>query len=167
MIYWNDFVHDGKAYPLNHLHPEIWEFKQAAKGDKPERVYRTRIIYSLHTFAEEKGCLPYSDNRETRSFCFDRYKDSFMLPKIIKSIGKGYVFHTGRDNFLRIDTGEAQEYEVFFTVLKSKEKDVDLQIYIQSAYLRTKGHSPRAGKIRFSVISFNVMNNKKIKPHRR
>jgi len=166
MIYWNDFVHDGITYPLGHLHPEIWEFKQASKGDKPEIVYKILIIYSLHCFTVKGGTkLPYSDNRETRNFCFKRYEDSKMLPEIIKALGAGYVYHTGRQNFLRIDQGAAKEYEVFFTVTRTQ--NADLQIYIQSAYLRTRGHSPVAGKIRFAVIAHNTQKGKKIKPPRR
>jgi len=165
MIYWNDFINAGVTYTLKHLHPEIWEFTQAAKGDKPAIVYKIKIIYSLHCFTVKDGTdRPYSDNRETRNFCFDRYEDSKELPKIIKSLGSGYVYHTGRQNFLRIQ-GVDKEYEVFFTVTKTKE--VDLQIYIQSAYSRTRGHSPKAGKIRFSVIAHNTLTGKKIKPPRR
>lgn len=168
MIYWNNFLHNGVAYPLNHLHPELWVFTQPAKGDKPAINYTIRVIYSLHTFTtKEVGDRPYSDNRETRNFCFNRYDDSKVLPQVIKAIGNGYVFHTGRDNFLRIDQGLDTEYEVFFTAIKSKEKNADIQLYIQSAYLRTRGDTPRAGKIRFSVIAFNIMRGKKIKPHRR
>ncbi|PKH88314.1 hypothetical protein [Colwellia sp. Bg11-28] len=166
MIYWNDFVCDGITYPLKHLHPEIWEFTQAAKGDKPEKVYKIRIIYSLHCFTVKGGTkLPYSDNRETRSFCFTRYEDSKMLPEIIKTLEAGYVYHTGRQNFLRIDQGTAKEYEVFFTVTRTQ--GVDLQIYIQSAYLRTRGHTPKAGKIRFAIIAYNTLIGKKISPPRR
>lgn len=163
MIYWNDFVHEGKVYPLNHLHPEIWEYVQEAKGDKPERRYRIRILYSLHTFTKEGHYPPYSDNRETREFCFDRHKVSAVLPEVIKTLGRGYVLHTGRDNFLKLEDG----YEVYFTLLKSKEKVADLQLYIESAYVRTKGHTPNGGKIRFPVLCYNVLNNKKVKPHRR
>ena len=84
MIYWKPFTHIGETFELTHLHPEIWEFKQPAKGKNPARIYKIRIIYSLHCFTiKQVGTSPselnYSDNRETREFCFERYQTSLQL----------------------------------------------------------------------------------------
>ncbi len=143
-----------------------------AKGDKPAQTYRIRIIYSLHCFTvmyqnSNDPALNYSDNRETRTFSYERYQLSFQLPKIIKTLEQGFVYHTGKRNFLRIDNANGEQLEVFFTVQKSKESELDLQLYVQSAYVRTKGNSPKAGKIRFAIVAYNTLNNKPIKPHRR
>jgi hypothetical protein len=172
MIKWNDFTLSGKDYPLSHLWPEIWTYTQAPKGDKPGINYNIRVIYSLHCFTKKIAIgddenLKYSDDRETRTFCFDRYKSSLLLPEIIKRLGEGYVYNTDRQNFMRISDGILKGYEVYFTALKSKEPTVDIQLYISSAYLRTRGYSPKAGKIRFSVIAKKIKNNEKIKVHRR
>lgn len=172
MIYWLPFKHDDKAFDLSHLHPQVWEFVQAGKGNKPARTYKIRIIYSLHCFTVKRtengdDSLNYADNRETRTFCYDRYKRSSQLPAIIQTLGSGYVYHTGRQNFLTIDNGNGETFEVFFTVRKSKESNLDLQIYVQSAYVRTRGNSPRAGKIRFAIVAYNTLHNKPVKPHRR
>jgi hypothetical protein len=172
MIKWNPFSHGSKNYELTHLWPEIWVYTQEAKGDKLAIVYNIQIIYSLHCFTKKKeldadATLDYSDTRETRTFCFDRYDYSFLLPEILRRLEKGYVYHTGKKNFMRIDKDENEEYEVFFVVNKSKLAGIDIQLYINSAYLRTRGKSPKAGKIKFSVVAFNTMNNKPIKVYRR
>lgn len=171
MIYWKSFQHQGNEFSLEHLHPKIWLYEQAATDTKPAIPYRIRVIYSLHCFTvmrdETKPKLDYSDDREIRTFCFDRYEWSKLLNEVIENLDEGHVYHTGRQNFLRIRSTSGSEYEVFFTLMKSKEKGVDLQLYVQSAYLRTRGSSPKAGKIRFSVIAYNTKANKPIKVHKR
>jgi glycerol-3-phosphate cytidylyltransferase-like family protein len=68
------------------------------------------------------------------------------------------VFHTGHQNFLRINKADGV-YEVYFTVRRSKDVNFDLEIYVQSAYKRTKGKSPNAGKIRFYMVAYNTLHN--------
>jgi hypothetical protein len=148
-----------------------WALTQSAAKGKPERNFHFRIIFSLHTFTQ--SCkdhhdpeLFYADARETRSFSFHRHEASFQLRDVIQNLEKGYVFHTGHQNFLRIDKADGI-YEVYFTVKRSKEDGFDLEIYVQSAYKRTQGNSPNAGKIRFYVVAYNTLHNKPIKPTRR
>lgn len=171
MIKWEAFSYNGEIYDLSHLWPELWTYEQPASNGKAAKHYRIRIIYSLHCFTMGKETghdpkLSYADAREARTFCFTRHTQSYLLPEIMKNIGAGYVLHTGYSSYLRVDSGSAQ-YEVYFSVTRSKEKCADLQINIKSAYIRTKGGEPKAGKIRFSVIAFNTLNNKPIKPIRR
>tara|TARA_R110001606_G_C15400859_1_gene652970 strand:+ start:1052 stop:1504 length:453 start_codon:yes stop_codon:yes gene_type:complete len=148
-----------------------WVLIQEARGGNPERTYRIETIFSLHTFTRSKEAhhdddLSYSDSREQRTFCFERYKDSKHLPAIIRDMGMGYVQHTGHQNFLRIDTSHGT-YEIYFVVRRSKKSEFDLEIFVQSAYARSKGNSPKAGKIKFYVVAYNTLHNKPIKPPRR
>lgn len=171
MIYWKTFRFQNNNYSLEHLHPRVWLYEQHATESKPAIQYRIRVIYSLHCFTvrrdENLPELDYSDDREVRTFCFDRYLWSKHLNEIIENLGEGYVYHTGRQNFLRVRSSSGTEYEVFFTLIKSKEQEIDLQLYVQSAYLRTRGSSPQAGKIRFAVIAYNTKSNKPIKVFKR
>ena len=171
MIYWSPFHYQNIEYDLSHLHPMRWTLTQPAINGKPEKNYRFSVVFSLHTFTQSfedrhDRELSYSDARETRAFCFNRYQDSFELPEIIQRLDQGYVFHTGKQNFLRIDKDNGT-YEVYFVVKRSKLPDIDLDIYVQSSYKRTKGNSPKAGKIKFTVVAYNTMNNRPIKPPRR
>jgi len=171
MIKWEAFSCNGKVYDLSHLWPDLWNYEQPSINNKPAKFYSIRIIYSLHCFTKGKEenhdpLLNYADARETRTFCLNRHNQSYGLPEIIKNIGNGYVLHTGKRNYLRVDIGNAQ-YEVYFSVTRSDEKGVNLQLYVQSAYIRTHGGQPNAGKIKFSVVAFNTLNNKPIKPSRR
>jgi hypothetical protein len=118
-----------------------WTMILPAAKSKPARNYRFSVVFSLHTFTQAKeyghdSNLFYSDARETRTFCFNRYQDSLELPNIIQGLNQGHVFHTGKQNFLRIDKG-SDTYEVYFVVKRSKRLGFDLDIYVQSAYKRT------------------------------
>jgi hypothetical protein len=172
LIYWKAFEHQGETHSLDHLHPMSWKLNQEAKGTNPQRIYNIEITFSMHAFTRSidhsqiDESLHYSDKKETRHFCFERYELSKQLPAIIQSLDKGYVFHTGRQNFMRIDIADAK-YEIYFVVRRSAKADFDLDIYIQSAYQRTYGNSPRAGKIKFYVVAHNTLHNKPIKPHKR
>ncbi|MDH5302139.1 MAG: hypothetical protein OEW58_12330 [Gammaproteobacteria bacterium] len=173
MIYWQPFEYKGEVYSLGHLHPELWTFCQVKQG-KNDAVYRIQVTYSLHTFTkglreEHSEDLAYSDNKEIRTFCFNRYEWSHSLPGAIKGLDQGYVYSTGKRNFLRIPKGDgsAGEYEIFFTLTKASAQGVDLNLYVSSAYYRTYGSAPKAGKIRFGIAAFNIMHNKPIKVHRR
>ena len=79
MIQWKPFIFQSVEYDLTHLHPFEIEFKQAAIQDKPEKSYFFQVCFSLHCFTYKNlgnadNKLLYSDNRETRVFCFERYE---------------------------------------------------------------------------------------------
>ncbi len=79
MIPWKPFIYKGKTYSLQHLHPFEFEVIQEAKGNKPERKYPFNAAFSLHCFSKkitpnDNPELFYKDNRERRTFCFERYE---------------------------------------------------------------------------------------------
>lgn len=174
---WNPFTHSGQEYDLSHLHPFSMEVLQPAQGDKPERIYGVDVIFSLHCFTRsvqegDDETLAYSDNRETRTFCFDRYKYTQYLPAVIRKINERTCYQTGKGNFLTIeiltDENEQVEYEIYFEASKSGKKPARVNLYVQSAYVRDQGREYRKTrrKIRFSIIAYNVLHNKPIKPAR-
>ena len=171
-IKWNEFEHENKNYKLDHLWPETVTFTVPAKGDLPEKNYRVQIIYSLHCFTrgmKDTDCatLKYSDSKEDRTFCFDRYDYSFHLPKIIRALNEGYVFHTNHSSYLRLDNNGPNHYEVHFTLSRTKQKEADLLLRVNSAFERTKGQTQKAGKVKFNILLKNTLLNKKTKPYKR
>jgi len=150
-----------------------------SKPAKPEIVYKFLVEFSLHCFTikpnKNKGetlsdfctSLYYKDSRETRVFCFERYKLSKNLPQIAKEISERQCYHTGKGNFFVIELtdkeGQSAEYEIYFKVSRAGSK---LKLFIESAYIRDKEHSssqPSKKKIKFFVIAHNVRNGKPIK----
>lgn len=172
---WNAFNHQGTVYDLSHLHPFELLIVQPATAKDPERPYRFRVAFSLHCFTQsivdgDDPALAYRDNRETRTFCFTRYRLSRYLPDIIQGIGARKCLHTGKGNFFVVelvdDDGTTVEYEIYFDVRRATAKRGMMKIFVQSAYVRDTDSRPyrRHGKsIRFYVIAFNRQMNKPIK----
>ena len=138
------------------------------------------IEFSLHCFTRgpntRRGeelhhvdrALHYSDSRETRIFCFDRYGLSFALPDIAKSLNQRPCFHAGRGNFFVTEPMDGSEgrktYEVYFNV--SRVNRGLLRLFVQTAYVRdsARGSSqPKRKKINFFVIAHNTRMGKEIK----
>jgi hypothetical protein len=108
MIKWNSFIFENKEYELTHLHPFEMELKQEATQEKPEKSYYFEVCFSLHCFTYKNldnadNKLLYSDKRETRVFCFERYELSKNLPKIIRTIFERHCYHTGHSNYFIIE----------------------------------------------------------------
>jgi hypothetical protein len=137
---------------------------QLTNNEFDGRDLKIRVQFSIHCFSIDKTTtadpdLDYSDNRETRTFCFNRYGDSFPLKEFIEILLNDYVFHTDRRNFMYLPNGG----ELFFTLSKADSSvDHDLNFYVQSYYKRTRGNTPKAGKARFRVIVYKVFKNQKI-----
>jgi hypothetical protein len=176
MIAWRAFVHDGQTYDLSHLHPQLINFTQKAKGEKPAREYEVQLVYSLHCFT--RGChadvatdnaLAYSDSRETRLFDFGRYECSKQLPEIVRALPVSPCYHTGHGNFFTVKLfnallGEEETYEVYFKASRSSTRPVRLTLFVQSAYVRDRAHGnpPSRKKINFFVILHNTLHRKPI-----
>ncbi len=166
---------------MGHLRAFDCTFTQEAKGSAPEREYAFVVEFSSHCFTrgpnKHRGetlndvdrALHYKDSRDTRIFCFQRYKLSHRLPDIAREITYKSCYHTGKGNFFVVelvnDNDEKQEYEVYFKV--SRASKGKLRLYIESAYIRDSQHGssqPIRKKIKFFVIAFNVKSGKPIKP---
>ncbi|PLY11754.1 MAG: hypothetical protein C0631_18995 [Sedimenticola sp.] len=174
---WRPFTYQGTTYDLSHLHPFEWTYVLPATGDKPARHYPFVVTFSLHTFTkgiEDRAYvdteLLYSDSREEREFDFDRYELSKRLPEIVQSLGTRKCRHAQGGNFFTIDLidegGASRSYEVYFTASRSGKRQGRLNLFIQSAYERTRNHGARPESkppIRFHVIAHNTLNNKPIK----
>lgn len=172
---WKPFQLQGTIYDLSHLNPRTHQYRQAAKGDKPERLYTVEIIFSLHCFTRRcaDGEMPgrrldYSDDRETRQFDFQRYELSRRLPAIVEGLQQRRCYHTGKGNFFSVEIiNEDQtvtEYDIFFAASRSTRKGV-INLFVQSAYVRDDEHNsnrPHRKPISFDVILFNTLNNKPI-----
>ncbi len=175
---WQPFTYEGEEFLLEHLAPFEIVVVQEAKANKPKREYHCYVEFSMHCFTRKRDdsdktthALNYSDSRETRVFCFDRYEYSKKLKGIISSIGNRKSYHTGHGNYFIVEllnnNGDKEEYEIYFTVSKSGKRKGKLNLYIQSAYIRDKQHNQLRRKrkpIGFQIIAFNTLNNKLINP---
>lgn len=176
MIKWKPFTFEGTVYDLTHLHPKHLSYRQVATGDKPERVYTVDVTFSLHCFTrgikpgeQPRHSLLYADSRECRVFDFRRYALSRELPAIVEELHRRKCYHSGKGNFFVVELvtheGERLDYEIYFEASRSSRKGV-VNLYVQSAYVRDEAHRgnrPKNKPISFTVILFNVQNNRPIR----
>lgn len=181
MKQYEPFVINEHIFSLSHLDPFYTEYVQPAKQDKGEKRYRCLIEFSSHCFTrspnKHKGetlesydsTLHYTTQKETRIFCFERYQLSLQLPDILREMDKQKCFFTSaNDKFLTISiqnqAGENVDYEIYFSLKKSKKCDV--HIFINSAYVRSADYQAaplRRKPISFFVLLNNTLINKRIK----
>ena len=168
------FLYQDEEYDLSHLDPFEWVYTAPKSKKRPERTYKLKVIFSLHTFTRglrNESCrdLRYRDDRECRIFDFLRYELSKQLKGIVCTLGDRRCYHTHHGNFFTIELvgqGEKLDYEIYFKVSRSSTKGW-LNLYVQSAYVRGSEYQssqPRKRKIGFQVIAYNVQNKKAINP---
>jgi hypothetical protein len=174
MIRWQPYTSDtGQAYPLFHLHPFRYGLVLSS-GTEAE----IRVGFALHCFtracdADDVESQYYSDDRETRTFCPDRYALSFRLPDIARNLATSKCGFAKDDNFVTINVdsegGVSRSYGVFFNVLRVKDVDgVAILLTIQSAYeLRPGKQVPVRGSIKFTRLVELTLEGVKPKPAQR
>jgi hypothetical protein len=118
---------EGRAYPLHHLHPFRKPFTLEGAGRHPERTLELYFGFSIHTFtrrvmAEDDPANDYSDDRETRTFDYGRYKLSFKLPRIAQELGSRTCYFarsvTGLVNYVTLELDNNTRYAAFFNLKK-------------------------------------------------
>ena len=180
-----NFNYKGQVFDLSHLVPFYCEYIHPASASSDEKIYRCIVEFSGHCFtkspnqrkgetlASYESELHYSLATETRIFCFERHRYSLQLPQIIKELANRKCFFTSADDkFLTIEVqneeGKTVDYEIYFSLKKSKEKQCDIHLFINSAYIRSDDYKPvnhpiRRKSISFFVLLHNTLTNKRIK----
>lgn len=171
---WRPFTLGETTYDLSHLHDQALAFTQPAKGENPEVVYDVVVEFGLHCFTrglESSETLDpkvsYCDSRECRHFDVHRYELSKLLPGIVADLHRRRCFHSGKGNFFLVElvgpTGAVQQYEIYFTVSRAGGGQGALKLFVQSAYVRTRGNQPQRKPIGFCILLHNIKNNKPIR----
>lgn len=172
-IWWKPFTFEEQEYDLRHLHPYIITQSIEAKGKNPRREFRLNVSYSLHCFTrnpkdgeEISDDLAYSDSREKRIFCFERWELSMKLPEIVRTLQQRRCLHTESEEFVTIEVvhkGRTFDYAVFFTVSKARKAEgAEINLFINSAHERFNELVYKK-PISFNIILINKYLNKGIK----
>lgn len=132
-----------------------------AKDGRPETAVTVRVGFALHCFtkkieATDVSTDRYGDDREARTFCYQRYELSKRLGEIVRSLQARPCAFASDDNYVTVDVttpaGVALRYGVFFNVKRVNEPNVVLLV-VQSAYcLDPQKPQPAKGKIGFNVL---------------
>lgn len=180
MSWWPYVDQNGQCFPLHHVHPFRYDIEMEAQNGRPAVTVTVNVGFGMHCFT--RGCEPqdqawehYSDERETRTFCHDRYGLSHRLPDIARTLVSRQCFFARDDNFVTIDIstngqgGQPEQYGVFFNVkLWKKQGPNNVLLVIQSAYKLSSGKSSMSNdKIRFKVLLGHALRNTKPQKQRR
>jgi hypothetical protein len=166
LIRWQPHTNkDGKRFPLNHLHPFRYEVVMPAKDHRLETVVAVHVGFGMHCFtkkieSEDDPNDRYSDDREVRTFDYERYEHSKRLATVARELQQRPCAFAKDENFVCLDVidanGEKRRYGVFFNIKKWAGEGRDnnaVLLVVQSAYcLDPKKPDPRGGKIRFNVL---------------
>ena len=153
----------GKTYPLNHLHPFRFEVVMPAQAGRPDTTVLVHVGFGLHCFTKkiEPGDPPeelYCDDRERRTFDYQRYALSTRLKEIARELPQRPCAFAKDENYVTVDVrnddGTDLRYGVFFNVKRWRERGTNaVLVVIQSAYALDENKPlPGRGRIRFNVL---------------
>jgi hypothetical protein len=120
VLFWKDHTPSAsERYTMSHLHPFRQRIELPATDKLAPRVVDLHVCFGLHTFTRTIGPYDesrqlYRDNRETRTFCPTRYRRSFELPAIIRTLeARRCEFARGMSgmvNYVTVETADGERY---------------------------------------------------------
>jgi hypothetical protein len=124
--------------------------------------------------AGDLEALLYRDNREIRTFCFDRYALSKQLPEIARTLAARKCGFAKDDNYVTVDVqqdcGKTLCYGVFFSVKtwRNGAGVNGLLLVIQRAYeLKPEKEAPGRDSISFARLLELTLQGIRPRPPRR
>jgi hypothetical protein len=113
----------------------------------------------------------YSDNRETRCFCRERYEHSHRLPTIVREIPtcRQLFFAralSGIANYATFDMGGGVTYAVYFDLMLYKSRGPNtVLLMVESAYVHEPGKPDTTeGRISFNALLGHALRGTRPKP---
>ena len=164
LIRWRDHVPRAEErYSLAHLHPFVRPLHLRQTARYAARDVQLYLSFGLHTFTRattfsDRPEDVYRDNREARTFCKERYRNSFDLPEIFRSIEtRRCEFARGRNaaiNYVIVETSHSDRYAVFFDLRRFRKAGEDaVHLMVQTAYeLDRNKPGPGKGRIHFHSL---------------
>lgn len=155
------FRHKGQIYDPSHLNDFIFPYHFGFA------IYRIRVSFSCHCFTKALDNTPYhlqyKHGKESREFCFDRFELSKMLPNLIRTLGNVTFYESQKRDYLIIklndDFAPSQHYTIFFNFEKTGNKESDITIYVNSAYIK-ENEIVDAPAIKFNSLLLHILNGK-------
>jgi hypothetical protein len=123
----------GVEYDLTHLDSHVI----AVPGKT--RTHRVRVSYGCHCFAREllpgdHRDLHFPDNGNIRCFSPTRAIQSKRLRGIVQAAVGGVAYFSQGRNMVLVQRMTGGPYAVFFNLAKAKRKDIDVVMFVASAY---------------------------------
>lgn len=142
MTHWAPLTIGGVKHCLTHVHPMMLVVTPKPGGPS----LRVLVTFGCHCFARERQAGDPEDHiipdgpdpLKARCFCPNRYGHSKNLRRIIRAAASAptRAYFTEEQNMALIEriNGGAVPYCVFFKVKPSAEKNLDVAMFVASAY---------------------------------
>ena len=169
LLCWKDHRPNAtERYSLSHLHPFVRQIELAETNRHAARTVDLHVSFGLHTFtrateAHDGSHELYQDNREVRTFCTERYRRSYELPCIIRTLERRKCEFarglSGETNYVTVETSDGKRYAAFFDIRRFKRAGPNgLHLAVQSAYVLDPGKpAPGKGRIHFHALLGHVL----------
>lgn len=165
LMRWRPYTdRQGNVYPLSHLHPFRYQISVSLPAHEPPVTAQVAVGFGLHCFTrkthprDEEAAL-YCDDRETRTFCTDRYALSKRLPEVSRSLASRPCRFAKNENYVTVDvltdSAITRRYGVFFKLRKWQDggNRLGVLLIVQSAYELDPAKPLQAnGSIRFTRL---------------
>lgn len=148
---------------FSHLSPFV--FVMAA--DMPQ-LARLSVLVSFghHTYsrsitADDDPKWQLGPPNDRRCFCPERHALSFGLPDAIRRAAEGRVYFSqdwrlDQRNFLIIETGQGAPYIAAFNLVRARQVNADLAMFVVSAYVRENLKVSRLERIKFRTLAQKI-----------
>lgn len=168
LLSWKDHTPSTtERYTLAHLHPFLQRIELAATDKHPARIVELYVSFGLHTFtraieARDGDHEIYRDNREARTFCPARYRRSFELPGIVRTLEKRRCEFArgmrGLVNYVTMET-DGERYAAFFDLRRFRKLGpTAVHLTVESAYVLERDKpAPGKGRIHFHTLLGHVL----------
>lgn len=166
MAFFKNKTINGQVYDLSHLDPFTYSLSVG------EDTFTVAVEFSCHCFTEKldparhSPGLHYQHGNELRAFDIERCGLSMMLPDKIRAFGNRTVYHTKHGSFFFLNDHRMPQgnipYVGFFRAYRLKKQGIDVQLYIDSAYLKP-GMTQWASPVRFTTLVAAIANNRDLR----
>jgi hypothetical protein len=169
LLAWKDHTPStAERYSLAHLHPFVQQIELAATEKHSACAVRLFVSFGLHTFtraieAHDGDNEIYRDNREARTFCPERYRRSFDLPNIIRTLERRRCEFargmSGLINYVTMETRDGERYAAFFDLRRFRKLGpTAVHLTVESAYVLDRDKpAPGKGRIHFHTLLGHVI----------
>lgn len=136
---WGSFEYNDVSYSLSHLDAHEVVFN----GRKED--YKFIVTYSMHCFAKEETPfnvpVVFSDGRESKPVCMERYEASKQLRTIINGLHDVRLYKTDNEKFFTFHmmnsaTNKIEPYKVCIVFFKEKRL---LRMHVLTAFFAREG----------------------------
>jgi len=165
MVYWTTIDVDGVTYDLVHLRPFAFEIRP----QRWSQMATVQVSFNDHCFTEKYDPARHpaptavGSRHESRAFSIERWRWSFELPQIVRTLDRRRIARTRHGNLVHLRLPDGEEYAVFFTLRRLETARCAL--FVVSAYVPSSNvtRPAKTGEMVFNTAVALTLEGKPLK----